>query len=149
MRVRDLMTRNAQIVSPNDTLQSAAQLMCECDIGFLPVGDGDRLVGTITDRDIAVRAVAGGYSAQARVGDFMTRDVKYCFADADIDDVMDNMAWLKVRRLPVVDRNKRLVGVLSLGDAAMEHDDARAVGHALHDISRPGGMHSQTPVYRY
>lgn len=148
MKVTDVMTPTAQIVSPRDSLQTAARIMCDWDIGFLPVGENDRLVGTITDRDIAVRAVAGGYSARDRVGDFMTRDVKYCFADADLDDVLDNMRAIKVRRLPVVNRNKRLVGVLSLADAALEYEPD-AIGDALRGIARPGGAHSQTPAYLY
>src|SRR6185436_12227971 len=97
------------------------QIMCECDFGFLPVRQNDRLVGMITDRDIAVRAVACGAPPLARVGEFMTDDVKYCYADDDLDDVLDNMADLKVRRLPVLNDDKRLVGVLSLSDAAKDY----------------------------
>jgi CBS domain-containing protein len=146
MRVFDAMTRTAQIVSPSDTLQTASRIMCEQDIGFLPVGENDRLVGTITDRDIAVRAVAGGCAPWARVGDFMTRGVKYCFEDDDLDDVLDHMKDQKVRRMPVLNRNKRLVGVLSLSDAAF--DEPEEAGETLRAIAKPGGAHSQRPIYR-
>jgi CBS domain-containing protein len=140
------MTPSVRIASPNDSLQTAAQIMCECDFGYLPVGENDRLVGMITDRDIAVRAVASGASPTAPVRDFMTDDVKYCYADDEIDDVMENMAEQKLRRLPVLDDRKRLVGVLSLSDAARQ-SEPEVAGEALGRIARPGGAHSQIPLY--
>ena len=118
-------------------------MMVDCDAGALPVGDNDRLVGVITDRDIAIRAVAEGLGPDAKVGDVMSTEVKYCFADEDIDDVLRNMGELQVRRLPVLDRNKRLVGIISLSDLAANGATAHA-GEALSDIARPGGPHSQT-----
>lgn len=124
--------------------KSAARMMCECDIGFLPVAENDRLVGTITDRDIAVRAVAAGALPSDPVGKFMTQGIMYLFDDEDLDDALENMRALKVRRMPVVNRNKRLVGVLSLADAALEHAP-RAVGDTLRGIAKPGGAHSQMP----
>jgi CBS domain-containing protein len=148
MKVFQAVTPSARIAHPNDTLQEAAQIMCECDFGFLPVGQNDRLVGMITDRDIAVRAVACGAQPTARIGDFMTRDVKYCYADDDLDEVLDNMADVKVRRLPVLDSQKRLVGILSLSDAAQEYQP-RMAGQALSRIATPGGAHSQMPLYDY
>ncbi len=148
MKVSAVMTKTPKIIHPDDTLQSAASMMCELDIGFLPVGEGDRLLGTITDRDIAVRAVAAGRDPQSRVGEFMTREVLYCFEDEDIEAAMKNMADIKVRRLPVVSRSKRLVGVLSLADAALEHNKPSSVGGALASIARRGGAHSQTPNER-
>jgi CBS domain-containing protein len=145
MKVSQVMTPAVRVIHPDDTLQTAAQVMCECDVGFLPVGLNDRLIGTITDRDIAVRAVATGCAPGERVGEFMSRELKYCFDDDDIDDVMDNMAMLKLRRLPVVNNAKRLVGVLSLTDAALECEP-RLAGKALSRIGRPGGAHSQIPM---
>lgn len=147
MKVAAVMTKTPQIVHPDDTLQSVANKMCELDIGFLPVGEGDRLLGTITDRDITVRAVAAGHAPQTRVGDFMTKEVLYCFEDDDIDAAMKNMAKIKVRRLPVVNRDKRLVGIVSLADAALEHKPS-SVGGALAGIARRGGAHSQSPSER-
>jgi len=137
------MTRDVRVANADETIRQAARLMAGLDAGALPVGDNDRLVGMITDRDIAIRGVAEGKSPDTRVRDIMTSDVKYCFDDQDIADVARNMGDLQVRRLPVVDRNKRLVGILSLGDVAVTTADGGA-GEALSSISRPGGEHSQT-----
>lgn len=118
MNIREVMTRDAKLASPNDTLQDAAKLMKACDCGVLPVADGDRLVGMITDRDIAVRCIAEGKGPNTKVRDAMTEDVKYCFEDEDVSHVCANMSEIQVRRLPVMDRNKRLVGIVSLSDLA-------------------------------
>jgi CBS domain-containing protein len=143
MQVRDVMTRDVRMMRPHETIQRAASVMAEIDAGLLPVSDDDRLVGMITDRDIAVRAVAQGLGPDTRVRDVMTADVKYCFDDEDVDDVAENMGEIQVRRLPVVDRDKRLVGIISLGDIA-HNQESPAVGHALSGISEPGGQHTQT-----
>lgn len=143
MRVAECMTRDVQVAEPNDTIQQAAKTMAEIDAGILPVRDGDRLVGMITDRDIAIRAVGSGKGCDAPVSEVMTSDVKYCFDDEDADDVMRNMGDLQVRRLPVLNRDKRLVGILSLSDCASGEDAPRA-GEALQQIARPGGQHSQS-----
>jgi CBS domain-containing protein len=117
-------------------------MMGEIDAGVLPVGDGERLVGMITDRDIAVRGVGANKSPDTPVSEIMSKEVLYCFADQDLDDVVQNMADIKVRRLPVLNREKRLVGILSLGDVALV-DDPDVTGEALSEISEPGGKHSQ------
>jgi CBS domain-containing protein len=143
MHVNEAMSRDVKIASPNQTIKEAAALMAEIDAGVLPVGDNDRLVGMITDRDIAIRGVAKGLKPDAKVRDVMSKEVMYCFEDEDIDDVALNMAELKVRRLPVLNRDKRLVGILSLGDIAMA-DGPDAAGEAICGISEPGGMHSQS-----
>jgi CBS domain-containing protein len=106
------------------------------------VQQDDRLVGVITDRDIAVRAVAEGKSAETKVGDVMSREVLYCYEDQDLDDVLSNMGAVKVRRLPVLDRAKQLVGIISLGDVALHHDPTKAE-KAIRELSMPGGLHSQ------
>jgi CBS domain-containing protein len=137
MKVNELMTREVRTVTPDHSLQDAARLMSMIDAGFLPVADDDHLVGTITDRDIAIRAVAEGKGPETPVRDIMTRDVKYCFEDEDMEDVVQNMGNIQVRRLPVVDRNKRLVGVLSLGDMAIDSVSADAAETALSGISQP------------
>ena len=142
MRVSDAMTRNVRVARPDQTIQDAARLMLEIDAGVLPVGENDRLVGMITDRDIAVRAVAGGKGPTTKVREVMSADVKYCFDDEDTEHVARNMGQQQVRRLPVVDRGKRLVGILALGDLAVS-SQPQPVGEALQDISRPGGEHSQ------
>ncbi|MFC0219883.1 CBS domain-containing protein [Pseudochelatococcus lubricantis] len=142
MQVSEIMSRDIHLVNPDDTIVQVAKMMAENDIGFLPVGENDRLVGTITDRDIVVRYVAGGRNGDARVRDVMTADVKYCFEDEDIDDVTRNMGDIQVRRLPVVNRDKRLTGVVSLADTA--HQNPSVAGSCLKDITAPGGPTSQT-----
>ncbi len=142
MKVSEMMTREVLITNPEETVQQAARLMAELDAGVLPVGENDRLVGMITDRDIAIRAIAAGKGPDARVRDVMTHDVKFCFEDQELDDVTRNMADIQVRRLPVISRDKRLVGIVSLGDVALNgNGDAEA---ALKGISRPGGEHNQS-----
>ncbi|AOO81573.1 CBS domain-containing protein [Bosea vaviloviae] len=143
MRVSEAMTPDVYVASANETIQEAARMMAGLDAGVLPVGDHDRLVGMITDRDIAIRGVAEGKGPDAKVRDVMTVDVKYCFEDQDLDEVTRNMGDIQVRRLPVVDRSKRLVGIVSLGDVAIVDGNGKA-GEALSGISRPGGKHSQT-----
>jgi CBS domain-containing protein len=137
MRISEVMSRHVTIARPDDTLRDAARAMAEIDSGALPVGENNRLVGMITDRDIAVRAVAEGLDgATTTVREVMTDDVKYCFEDESVDHVADNMASLQMRRLPVVDRDKRLVGIVSLADIATQEKPAVG-GHALRGISQP------------
>ena len=143
MQVREAMSDDVQIASPNQSIRDAAILMAKIDAGSLPVGDNDRLVGMITDRDIAVRAIALGKGPDTPVRDVMSADVKYCFEDDDVGKVAQNMADIKVRRLPVLNKNKRLIGIVSLGDLAVADGPANA-GEALCGISEPGGAHSQT-----
>ena len=143
MQIKEAMSDDVRISSPNQTIREAAKMMAEIDAGVLPVGDNDRLVGMITDRDIAIRAVAAGKGPDTPVRDVMSKEVNYCFEDDDIDDVAQNMADIKLRRLPVLNRDKRLVGIVSLGDIAMVDGPANA-GEALCGISEPGGKHSQS-----
>jgi CBS domain-containing protein len=143
MRVSNCMTRNVQIANPDQTIRDAAMAMSRLDAGVMPVGENDRLVGMITDRDIAIRGIAEGKGPETKVRDVMSTEVKYCFDDEDVDDVLHNMGELQVRRLPVLNRDKRLVGIISLGDLAT-NGETREAGEALGDISRPGGEHSQT-----
>ncbi len=143
MKVSEAMTRDVRVASPNQTIQDAARLMAEVDTGVLPVGENDRLVGMITDRDIAVRGVAEGKGPQTSIREVMTEHVHYCFEDEDTAQVAQKMADSQVRRLPVLNRDKRLVGILSLGDLAVMQG-GRPAGEALAGISEPGGAHSQT-----
>lgn len=144
MKVREAMTREVRLARPDQSIREAARAMAELDIGALPVEENDRLVGMITDRDIAVRAVAEGRSPDTRVRDVMSSEIKYCFEDQTVDEVTRNMGDLRIRRLPVVNRDKRLVGILSLGDLALEDAAQEEAGEALGQISRPGGSHSQS-----
>jgi CBS domain-containing protein len=142
MLVQDAMSRDVRTVSPETTIKEAARIMADADVGALPVAAGDRLAGMVTDRDIAVRAIAIGKGPDCTVGEVMTHDVLYCHEDEDIGHISQNMAENQVRRLPVVDVDKRLVGIISLADIA----DARTAeaGEALEGITRPGGERSQS-----
>ncbi|MDG4879744.1 CBS domain-containing protein [Mesorhizobium sp. WSM4884] len=143
MKVQECMTKDVRIATAEATLRDVAQAMAVLDAGLIPVADNDRLVGMVTDRDIAVRGVALGMGPDSPVRDVMTTDVKYCFEDEEISDVLRNMSDIQVRRLPVLNRDKRLVGIVSLGDLA-GNDEAAHAGKALEGISQPGGQHSQT-----
>jgi CBS domain-containing protein len=143
MKVSEAMSRDVRIANPDQTIEEAARIMAEIDAGALPVGDNDRLVGMITDRDIAVRAVAQGKGPRTPVKDVMSEDVKFCFEDEDIAHVARNMGDIQVRRLPVVSREKRLVGIVSLGDVATTRG-GKVAGEAVTGVSRPGGQHSQS-----
>ena len=135
MHVSEIMTRDVTIASPEDSLQKAAAMMSEIDAGLLLVGENDRLVGILTDRDIAVRAVAAGLVPdQCTVREVMSVDVRYVFDDETVEDAARNMADLQVRRLPVLNRRKRLVGVVSLGDLALGSKATAA--KALNGVSR-------------
>ena len=127
MKIAEVMTREVELTSPDATLQQAAKTMADDDLGFLPVGENDRMVGMITDRDIAVRAVAKGRDpTTTKVREVMTDRVLYCFEDEDVDKAAESMSREQIRRLPIVDRRKRLVGVVSLGDIALKHNTGKA-----------------------
>jgi CBS domain-containing protein len=147
MQVKDAMTPDVELASPNQTIRQAALLMGECDCGVLPVADKDSLVGMITDRDIAIRGIAAGKGPKTKVAEIMSQEVLYCFEDQDLDEVAANLANIQVRRLPVLNREKRLVGILSLGDMARKADGADPAGDALKGISQPGGEHSQSTAH--
>jgi CBS domain-containing protein len=139
MKVYDIMSSEVQLVAPDDSIQFAAQKMAEADVGFLPVGENDKLVGMVTDRDIALRAVARGKNpASTLVREIMTDKVLYCMEDEDVEEAADAMANLKIRRLPIVDDDKKLVGVLSLGDIAFKHR-ASIAGATLVHVCDPHG----------
>ena len=116
MRVRDVMSKDVQVARPGDSLQQVAMRMRDGDFGFMPVADGDRLIGTVTDRDICIRAVAEGAASSTPVVEYITRDPHTARADDDLKDVLEAMGSRQIRRLPVLDKDDRLVGVVSLGD---------------------------------
>ena len=144
MKVREAMTSDVRLTDPGQTIREAAQLMADQDIGALPVGENDRLVGMVTDRDIAVRAVAQGLGPDTKIRDVMSQEVMYCFDDEDLDDAAHNMGDIKVRRLPVVNREKRLVGIVALGDVARAEDKG-TVAKTVKEVSKPGGPNTQRP----
>lgn len=143
MNISECMTRDVRVGSPDDTLGSIAKLMVELDAGVIPIGENDRLVGMITDRDLAVRGLAEGRGPESKVRELMSSDVRYCYDDDSVENVLRNMGELKVRRLPVVNRDKRLVGIVSIGDMATEASPA-PTGQALGQISQSGGAHNQS-----
>jgi CBS domain-containing protein len=140
MRVSEAMTRGVKLCTPGQTIREAARTMAEIDAGAMPVGENDRLIGMITDRDIAIRAVAQGKGPDTPVREVMSEHIHYCYEDEEIDDVAQNMGDIRVRRLPVVNREKRLVGILSLGDVART-EGGETVGDAVVGVSQPGGSH--------
>jgi CBS domain-containing protein len=144
MKIRDIMTTDVELVHPDTLLRDAAQKMRDADTGFLPVGEDDRLVGTLTDRDITIRAVAEGQDPNsAKVRDAMSENLVYCFDDQDSSEAAELMAEKQLRRLPILSRDKRLVGVVSLGDLATRTGDDDVVGQTVEDISEPGGSKSR------
>lgn len=137
MKIRDIMTRQVELVAPDSPLKDAARLMRDAGIGFLPVGENDRLVGTLTDRDITIRCVAEGKdTASARVRDAMTESLSYVFEDQDSSEAAQIMSDRRIRRLPVLDRDKRLVGIVAMGDLATRTGDQDIVGSTIEDVSR-------------
>ncbi|MCX7366422.1 MAG: CBS domain-containing protein [Alphaproteobacteria bacterium] len=140
MQISEIMTRGVETVAPDASLQQAAAAMEALGVGSLPVCDGRRLVGAITDRDIVVRGVAAGLSPiDSLVRDCMTADIAYAFEDEESDEVLDRMKTLQVRRLAILNRDKALVGIVSLGDIATEPRAAAlgSVGAAVAEISEP------------
>jgi CBS domain-containing protein len=143
MKVSECMTRDVEIANPDMSLREAARLMADCDAGVLPVGENDRLVGMLTDRDIAIRGVANGKGPDAKIRDVMSGDVCWCYEDEDVDDALQQLAEEQIRRMPVLSREKRLVGIISIGDLT-DSTQPQQTGRTLSAISRHGGHHSQT-----
>lgn len=142
MRVSEAMTRDVRVATPGQSIRDVAKTMAEIDAGSMPVGEDDRLIGMITDRDIAIRAVAQGKGPDTPVREVMSDSkVLYCFEHDDLNDVAKNMGEEQVRRLPVVDKDKRLVGILSLGNIAQR--ESKSAGKAVRGVTKPGGAHQQ------
>jgi len=142
MKVSEVMTRDVQTVRPDQTVREAANFMLRADAGAIPVTEGDRLMGMITDRDIAVRGVAEGHGPDTPVRELMTNDMVTARLDDDTDDVAARMSEAQVRRLPVIDDQQRLCGIVSLGDLS-QRCDAESAEQALEGVTQPGGQHQQ------
>ena len=142
MKISEVMTRDVATVQADQTAQEAANFMLTGDAGSIPVTDGDKLIGMITDRDIAVRGVAKGHGPDTPVRDLMTSGLICAREDDDVDEVATKMSEARVRRLPVIDRSENLVGIVSLGDLARE-TDGEGAHEALEGVSAPGGQHQQ------
>jgi CBS domain-containing protein len=141
MRVSEAMTRDVCVCHPAESIAACAQAMARNDIGVLPVADENRLIGMVTDRDIAIRGIAAGRGPTTPVRDILSREVLYCFEDQDLEHVAKSMGLAKVRRVPVLHRDQSLAGMLSLADVASRNPDAASV--AIASASRSGGPHSQ------
>jgi CBS domain-containing protein len=135
--IQEVMTREVQSISPQETIQRAAQMMDELNVGAIPVLDGQKLVGMITDRDITVRATAAGQAPNnTRVGDIMSTDVRTCSPEQTVDEVLGQMGDVQIRRVPVVDQtSQQVVGIVSMGDMATKH--SAGVDRALEEVSSP------------
>lgn len=136
-KLTDLMSRDVKVMSPEMTIREAANEMRQGDFGMLPVGENDRMIGAITDRDIAIRAIAQGKDGSTTVREVMSDGIFWVFEDESVEDAAKMMSQRQVRRLPVVDRNKRLVGIVALGDFAVETSEIRPAAEALSEISKP------------
>ena len=137
MKISEVMTRNPEVVRPDATVEEAARKMGELNVGALPVCDGERLVGMLTDRDIAVRAIAVGRGPETKVRDVMSPDVFYCYEDDDVKQAEKLMEEKQVRRVLVLNRDKRLVGIVSLGDLALDLKDKQKTAEVLERVSEP------------
>jgi CBS domain-containing protein len=142
MKVSEVMTREVQTIRPDQPVQEAASFMLSTDAGSIPVTEGDRLIGMITDRDIAVRGIAKGYGPETPVRELMTNDLVVVRVDEDVEDAATKMSDAQVRRLPVIDEDERLCGIVSLGDLARE-TDTDCAHEALEGVTEPGGEHRQ------
>jgi CBS domain-containing protein len=138
MIVRDIMTRDVEVIHPDSVLQEAAGKMASLDVGSLPVCDNRRLIGVVTDRDIAIRAVAAGRDPKTtKVSEAMTPELIYCFEDEGVQEAVKLMERYQIRRLPILDREKHLVGIVALGDLATEIGNDRLSGRVLEEVSEP------------
>ena len=135
--VRDVMSRDVRVISPAATVEEAARCMRDGDFGMMPVGENDRMIGAISDRDIAVRGLAQGRDGRARVRDVMSGGISWVYDDEPVERAAEIMSTKQVRRLPVVNRDKRLVGIVALGDIAVEKEELRPAAEALSSISEP------------
>ena len=136
-KLKDLMSRDVKVISPDMSIREAAKQMRDGDFGMLPVGENDRMVGTISDRDIAIRAVAEGKGADTKVRDVMSEGIAWAYEDDSVEQAAKIMSERQVRRLPVVDRDERLVGIVALGDFSVESSEIRPASQALSEISKP------------
>ena len=142
MKVSEVMSRDVQCVGPHQSAQEAAGFMLSANAGSIPVTEGRKLIGMITDRDIAVRGVAKGYGPETAVRDLMTDDVVSARIDDNVADVAERMSAAQVRRLPVIDEKQELCGIVSLGDLSRQ-TDGQSASIALEGVSQPGGQHQQ------
>jgi CBS domain-containing protein len=144
MRLGEIMTRDVEVIGSNAPLKEAAAKMKQLDVGLIPICDGDRLKGTLTDRDITVRATAEGKNpSKTKVSAIMSTDIAYCYEDQEIEEAVSVMEARQIRRLPILNRDKHLVGIVALGDLAMHAGQNELVGETLKEVSRPAAPRRQ------
>lgn len=136
-QLRELMTRDVKVITPDMTIGDAAKKMRDGNFGMMPVEENDRMIGTISDRDIVIRAVAEGMDFSTKVRDVMSKGIAWAYEDETVEEATAIMSERQVRRLPVVNRDKRLVGIVALGDIALEHSEIEPAAEALSEISKP------------
>ncbi|MEO6623349.1 MAG: CBS domain-containing protein [Burkholderiaceae bacterium] len=136
-KLKDLMSKDVKVIGPDATIREAARAMLDGNFGMLPVGENDRMVGAISDRDIALRAVAEGKGPETKVRDVMSEGIRWAYEDDTVERAAKIMSEHQVRRLPVVNRDKRLVGIIALGDFAVESAEIKPAADALAKISEP------------
>ncbi len=136
-KIKEAMSRDVQVIGPDETIQEAARQMKAGNFGMMPVGENDRMIGAISDRDIAIRAVAEGKDSTTKVRDVMSDGIFWAYEDDSVESAAKRMGDNQVRRLPVVNAAKRLVGIVALGDFAVEAKDIEVAGEALSKISEP------------
>ena len=144
-KLKDVMSRDVQVISPDETIKEAAQQMRKGNFGMMPVGENDRMIGAISDRDIAIRAVADGKDPSTKVRDVMSVGIVWAREDDSVDNAVKLMSEHQIRRLPIVNADKRLVGIVALGDFAVESSDIEAAGKALSEISKPSDSSRMPP----
>jgi len=136
-KLKDVMSRDVKVISPDATIREAAHKMLEGDFGMMPVGENDRMIGAISDRDIAIRGVAEGKDPNTKVREVMSEGITWAYEDDSVEEAAKIMSEHQIRRLPVLNRDKRLVGIVALGDFAVESSDIEAAAEALSEISKP------------
>ena len=136
-QLRDIMTRDVKVITPDMTIGDAAKKMRDGNFGMMPVEEYDRMIGTISDRDIVIRAVAEGMDFSTKVRDVMSKGIAWAYEDETVEEATTIMSERQVRRLPVVNRDKRLVGIVALGDIALERSEIKPAAEALSEISKP------------
>ena len=138
LKIKEIMTREVVTIHPDATVDEAAQQMSRHDVGMLPVFEGGQMLGVFTDRDITIRVVSEGRDPRkTRVRDIMTPEIIYCYDHEDVNEAVKSFEKMQIRRVPVLNRKKQLVGVLSLGDLAVDSGDKMLVGHVLKKVSEP------------
>ena len=136
-RLKDVMSRDVKVISPESTIREAATAMLEGDFGMMPVGENDRLIGAISDRDIALRGVAEGKDSNAKVREVMSEGITWAYEDDSVENAAKIMSERQIRRLPVINHDKRLVGIVALGDFAVDSAEIEPAAEALSEISKP------------